>query len=383
VFQVAVPLLAVRLTRSASAVALVAVAGRLPWLLFALHAGALADRLDRRRTMIVVNAARGAALVGFAALVEADVATLAWLYVLAFLLGVGETLFDTSAQSIMPSVVRRDQLTRANGRLYAAELTTNQFIGPPLGGAIAGVALAWAFAGSGAAYVLAAVALLAVRGRFRAERHGPPTRLRSDIAEGLRYLWGHGLLRRLALLVGAMNLVASAAFALFVLFAVEPGPLGLSELGFGVLLTAGAIGSLAGTVLAPRVEQRAGRRRVLVGAVALMGLPFLAVATTTSVVLVGATAAIGGAASVTWNVVTVSLRQRIVPDRLLGRVNSGYRLLAWGTMPLGAALGGLAGEVLGVRTVFGLAAAASVALVWPALAITDAAIDAAEGGDGA
>ena len=145
IFQVALPLLSLRLTDSPGLVAGVAFAGRLPWLVFVLHAGALADRLDRRRTMINVDSARAVVLASLTTVIVVGHEQLWLLYVVAFALGIFETLFDTAAQSIMPAIVEKDRLSHANGRLYAAEMTMNLFVGPPLGGLLAGVAIAAAF----------------------------------------------------------------------------------------------------------------------------------------------------------------------------------------------------------------------------------------------
>jgi MFS family permease len=378
VFRVALPLLALRVTRSPAAVAGVAFAGRLPWLLFALHAGALADRLDRRRTMTLVNVGRGGLIGTVAVLVWADAVSMPVLYLVALALGIGETLFDTAAQSMMPSVVERDQLSRANGRLYAVELTMNQFVGPPLGGLLAGVAIAWAFMGSGAVYLLAAGLLLLLRGSFRPERTTAPASLRTDIAEGVRYLWSSPLLRTFALMVGAMNLVSSCVDALFPVFAVDPGPLGLSEAGFGLLLALGGVGGVVGSVVADRAVRLVGRRRLLIATAASVAPVPAALALTSSPVAIVLAFVLVGSTGMIWNVITVSLRQAITPDHLLGRMNSAYRLLAWGTMPAGAALGGLAAELIGPRGVFVVLAVISPLLVLPMLRLTDEVLDAAE-----
>jgi MFS family permease len=378
VFQTALPLFALTLTRSPTAIAGLTLAARLPWLLFALHAGALADRLDRRRTMVTVDVARVVLLVGLALVVVAGREHLAVLYLVAFCLGVGETLFDTSAQSVLPMVVGRDDLSVANGRLYAAELTMNQFVGPPVGGLLAGSAVALAFAGSGACYLVAAVALVTMTGQFRPTRpDGPPTRLRSDIVEGARFLWRNRLLRQLALMVGAMNLVATASIAVLPLFAVRPGPMGLSDHGYGLLLTAGAAGSLLGAFAVPRLERRLGRARVLVVSVAGGTIGSAApLLVRPSLVAVGMV--VGGTMMMGWNIVTVSLRQRITPEHLLGRVNAGYRLLAWGTIPIGAAVGGAVAQAFGVRSVFVLATVAEALTLLVATRITDDVITGAE-----
>ncbi len=358
VFQVALPLLALGITRDPGAFASVTVVGRLPWLLFSLPAGALADRLDRRRTMVLVQVLRAALIGGLALVVSAGREELWLLYVVAFGLGVGETLFDTAAQSILPAIVRDPAgLARANGRLYAVELTANQFVGPPLGGLVAGLTLAGALTGSAAAYALAALGLVGLVGSFRPVREGPRTRLHTDIREGLAHLLRHRVLRTLALCVGLSNRAGTAQMAVFALYVVEPGPMGLSEVGFGLLLTAGAVGSLVASPLVDRVEVRVGRRPALLGCAALFPVAALVPAVTAAAAPVFAGFVVMGVASVVWNVITVSLRQRIVPDHLLGRINSGYRLLAWGTMPVGAALGGVLGELIGLRGTFAVCAA--------------------------
>ena len=378
VFWIAFPLLAIQLTDSPILVAGVSVVARLPWLFFVLFAGALADRLDRRRTMVSVAVLRTAVAAFIAVGIATGFVNLPVLYVTAFVLGIGETLFDTAAQSIMPSVVDRDQLSRANGRLYAAELTMNQFVGPPLGGILAGAAIALAFAGSALAFALAAVALAVMVGSFRPS---PPVERRSileDIREGLSYLLGHRLLRTLAIMVGVSNLTSSATFAIFVLYAVSPGPMGLDELGFGVLSTTMAVGSLAGSLLVERVERRLGRARLLAVSIAVFAITTAAPGISPNPFVVGAAFAASGVAMIMWNVVTVSLRQRIVPDRLLGRLNASYRLLAWGSQPIGALLGGVAAEVLGLQPVFILAGLACATLLLATRIVTEEAIAAAE-----
>lgn len=380
IFWVAFPLLAIRLTDSPALIAGVAVVGRLPWLVFVLFAGALADRLDRRRTMIAVSLLRivVSAVIGLTIVTSTD--SLWLLYGAAFVLGVGETLFDTAAQSVMPSVVDKDDLAKANGRLYAVELTMNQFVGPPVGGLLAGLAIALAFAGSALAFAFAALALAALTGSFKPVRdETKKTSIVADIREGLAYLFHHRLLRTLAILVGIGNLASSAAFAVFVLYAVAPGPMGLSELSFGILLTTLALGSLAASLVVERVERRLGRSRLLLVSAVLISATIAVPGLTANAWLVGLSFVLSGFGIVLWNVVTVSLRQRIVPDALLGRLNASYRLLAWGSQPIGALAGGLIGEALGLPAVFLIFGVGSFVVGLPlVLTITDERIVAAE-----
>jgi MFS family permease len=378
IFQIALPLLALRLTDSPGLVAGVAFAGRLPWLLFVLQAGALADRLDRRRTMINVDFARAAMLAGLAVVIALGHEQLWLLYVVAFTLGVFETLFDTAAQSIMPAIVDKDELSRANGRLYAVELTMNQFVGPPLGGFLAAAAMAAGFATSAACYLGAAGALLVMAMPPRPPVERPARRpMRAEIAEGLRYLYHQHLLRRFAVMVGLMNLLTTAAIAVFPVYAVRPGPLGLGEAAFGLLLLGFGIGSVAGSLLAARLEHRFGRRPLLVACACVT--PLQALFAVPNVLLIALVTILTSLLGLVWNVITVSLRQRIVPDHLLGRLNATYRLLAWGMIPIGALLGGLLAEAFGVQATFVICGVLALVLVPLGLGITERDIRRAEG----
>jgi MFS family permease len=379
VFWVALPLLAVQLTRSPVLIAGVTIAARVPWLL-APVAGALADRMDRRQAMVRVNLVRTVLLGGLALAVATDLATLPILYVVAVLLGVAETLFDTSAQSLLPALVARDNLTVANSRLFAVELVANTFVGPPLGGLLAALGLAVAFGVPAAAYLVGAGCLVLLAGSFRAVGAGPAgsTRLRDDIAEGTRFVWRHPLLRPLAIMLGLQNMAFTAFYSVFVLFAVAPGPMGLTEAGFGIVTATLGVGSLLGTWLAVPAERRLGRFRILVLSVVLSAAALAVPVVTANAVLVGASMALTGVTIVLWNVITVSLRQRITPDRLLGRMNASYRLVGWGTQPLGALLGGVLAEALGLRATFLVAAGIVVLTLAGFRYVTEEAIAAAE-----
>ena len=236
VLKTALPLVAIGWTRSPAAVAGVALALSLPWLVVALPAGALVDRWDRRRTLVVADLARGGVLALLTAAVATGTESLALLYAVAVLVGVAEVFRDTTAQSVLPQVVGRDALPTANGRLHAAELTANVFAGPPLGGFLVGAGALGATVALGAPaglWVLAAVGMLRLRGSFRARAaDAPRTTVRADIAEGMRFLVRHRVLRTLAVMVGVSNLAASATGAVLVLWAVGP----LSAMGLRVVL---------------------------------------------------------------------------------------------------------------------------------------------------
>lgn len=351
----------------------------LPWLLGSLQAGALIDRLDRRRTMVVANAARAAFVAIPAVAIAAGGGSLPLLYVAAVGTGICEVFYDTAAQSILPSIVPRSGLDRANGRLYAVELGSQEFAGPPLGGLLVGVALALSFAASAGLWIVAIAALLVLRGTFRPVREGPPTTIRADVREGLSFILARPVLRTMAVMVGMTNLATSAVVTVLVLFAVGPGSsLGLTPAEFGVLFALMAAGGLVGGLLAERVQRRLGRARTLtaglLGVIAYVAVP----AVTTNVPIIAVVLFVSGFALMLWNVVAVSFRQRVTPDPLLGRVNSAFRLVAWGTRPLGAGLGGALGEWFGVRSVFAVMAVVAAAVLIPNRRLTERALSDAE-----
>lgn len=367
VLKTAVPLIAVGLTRDAVAVAGLGVAFTLPWLLCALPAGALVDRVDRKRAMLAANAVRGALL-----LVLFGVHELWALYAVALCVGVTETIYDTAAQSIVPQIVDRDLLPRANGRLYAVELMANEFAGPPLAGLLVGVGTMAAFGAPVALWAAAVAVLATLPGRFTVERTEPST-LRADIAEGLRFLVRHPILRTFTVSVGLFNLATSAAFTMLPLYAIST--MNLSPQVYGVLIASTAVGSLLGSLLAERVERWLGRARVLPLTFVISAVTIAVPTVTTNPVTVGIGLFTGSAGVMVANIVMVSLRQRITPDRLLGRLNSAHRLVAWGSKPLGAALGGAVAATIGVRPVFAAVAVLPLLAVIGLARLSDRRLD--------
>jgi MFS family permease len=340
----ALPLLAAALTRDPLQVSLVTVGGSVPWLLFALISGALVDRLDRRRVMWAVDSVRAVVMGGVAFLAFTGHASIWLLVACNFLLGSGETLFDNASQALMPSLVQRDRLETANGRLYASETITLQLAGPPVGALLFALARGLPFVVDASSFAVAVLFTVAMRGTFRVARpDGPRARLRDDIGDGLRWLWGNRLIRRLAIMLGVWNLVSTATFSITVLYALEI--LHVGSVGYGLLFTAGALGGLASSLAAPWVIARAGRSRALIAAVLIGAVTDLGLGLVSAFPAAIALFAVAGTAGVLWNVITVSLRQSIIPEALLGRVNSVYRFIGWGTMSIGAALGGALGTV--------------------------------------
>jgi MFS family permease len=361
----AAPLLAASITRDPRAIGAVGVAWSLPWLLFALVSGAIADRADRRWLMVGADLARTLSLAALAVAVAAGRASILVLLVVFFVNASAETVFDTAWQATLPMVVDRDQLPRANGWLQTVEFAANGLLGPAAGGVLFAAAAAAPFAVDAVSFAVSALLVASLPGRLRAVGTGitgPPSRptLRADIAEGVRWLLGHRVLRTVCWLLSIENIVEMAGFVMLVLLAQDV--LGLDARGYGLLLACLAVGGMAGGVVAARLHRRLGDQGSVVGSILLMGAAWALLAATALPPVAGAGVALYGLAAVWWNVVTVSFRQAVVPERLQGRVNSAYRLVSWGTLSVGATAGGVVVAQFGLRVLYGGAAAVLVGL---------------------
>lgn len=270
-------LLAAALTRDPLLVSAVTAALWLPWLLVAPVAGALSDRWDRRRTMVAVDAVRFAVVAALGVAVLLDAASIWLLIVIAFLIGMAETSFDTSAEAIVPMVVPREpaSLERANGWLQASEAVSNRLVGPPLGGVLFGVAPSVPFLLDAATFGLASAIISRLPGRYPpAELPEVRPTLRADVVEGIRWLWDHRLLRVMSVGAAIGNLALVAGEAVLVLFAQDV--LGLGAGGYGVLLSAAAVGGLAGSVLALGMAPVGALLGGILGRVFGLAAPFVA-----------------------------------------------------------------------------------------------------------
>jgi predicted MFS family arabinose efflux permease len=356
----ALPLLAASLTRDPRSVSLVAAAGGLPWLLFALPAGALADRWDRKRVLWGVDLTRAAVVAALAAAVAGGHVSVPLLAAVEFALGTAETLFESAAQAAVPAVVPTERLERANGRLYAGTVVASSLAGPPLGSALFAVVAAAPFGFDATSFVLAAALALGLRADLRAPaEQAPAGRLRGQIVEGVRWLWRQRQLRTICLLLTLWNLVENAILAVVVLWALEV--LRLPGAAFGLLLAGFAAGGLLGSLLAERVAGAAGPGRGMAACVWVTVAAYLGLGATRSGVVAFALLAVVGAAAFVWNVLSASFRQAVVPAGLQGRISSVYRFATWGVIPAGAALGGVLAGQLGLRVPFLVAAAALAA----------------------
>ena len=357
---VAFPLLAASITRNPMVVSGVLVATTLPWLLFSLLSGAIADRVDRRRLVVYVNAARAAVMIGLGIALSIGSTPLWFLFLIAFLQGVGEVFSDNTMFAMVPRLVPRQRLEDANGRLEAAVTAANEFAGPAIGGLLFGVAIAAPFAVDALSFVGAAALVTGIR--LPANVRVPEGRpgIVQDIREGVSWLRTNRLLMRVTLIGATTNLVLHATFAIAVLYALEV--LGVGAAGFGFLLSVEALGAMLGCLVAARLGRRLGTACAITTLLVIAGLANAGLFSTGSwaiAALLLPTISFSGAA---WKVITSSLRQRIVPDDLLGRVQSIHRLVSSGAIPIGALLGGILAGALGTRGPFLVAAVVLCAL---------------------
>jgi len=406
---IAYPWLASAVTRNALLIALIAIAQRLPWLVFSLPAGVITDRVDRRKIMTTTSVFRTVLTLAVAVIVylnqdalpsPGDVVsgtavqpnTLIYvtLLVSALLFGIAEVLYDNAAQTILPAIVEPEALEKANSRLWGAEMVMNQFVGPPLGSLLIGVAFALPFFFDAGTFAISAALIFAISGVFRVdhpeeERNAERPGFWVEIKEGVKWLWAHPLLRPMAIILGLLNGLMAVTFATFVLFAQEA--LHVSTTTFAILMMAGAAGGVIGSVLAPKISEKFGSGSALYITLITQSVVTVIIGLATHWSIVWVMFFLVSFTGVLWNVITVSLRQTIIPDHLLGRVNSVYRFFAWGMMPIGIAVGGIivnGAELLGMdrvmalRLPYFLAGAAFFALfLWAAPQLTTDKIETA------
>ncbi|HEY3465379.1 MAG TPA: MFS transporter [Amycolatopsis sp.] len=355
-FTAAVPLLTVTVTHDPRLVSLVSTAAFLPWLLLSLPAGALADRYDRAGLMWRAQAGQAVLAGATAVLVACGAAGVPVLAVAAFGLGAGDVVFGTAAQAVLPDLVAKPLLHRANGHQQAITTITAQFAGPPLGSLLFGVAAALPF---GLDAISFAGSVLLVRTLPRQARSRPA---RSAVRDGLSWLLRHRALRTLAALLGVNTFGGQLANATLVLLATQVLHVGTAA--YGLLLAGAALGSVLGGLVNARVVARIGARAALLTALAVNVVAFAGVGLSPGALVLGAFLAVNGFATTLWNIVTVGLRQQLVPAELLGRVTSAYRLLGWGLIPVGTLVGGLVAHALGLRAPYLVAGAVrGIALV--------------------
>ena len=368
--RTAVPLAATTLTRDPLMISVIGALAFVPWLVFGLPAGMIVDRFDRRIIMAVANGLRGAVAVWLAVLAVSGTLSLWSLFIATLVFGLGETLFDNATNAVIPGVVRRDQLDRANGWMQAAQITIDSFVATPIAGVLFAVSLALPLWAGSAAYLIPIVlaillpisAARPLRGDVRAVTDAPAGEA-GDVAAGivaepltdatpttpistreaLLYLWRHRYLRTMVVFTSIIGSALSFAQAVIILFFLDTMGVTVAAIGF---VTAGiGVGALVGSLIAPRLVAKFGRGRVMLGAILTGGATLVLTGLAPEAwSAVGAFALSAGAVSV-WNVPWGSLRQQIVPGEIFGRVLGVIRTLTWGLFPIATLIGGWVGRV--------------------------------------
>ena len=362
------PLLVAALTRDPLLVSMALLSQQLPNLLFGIPAGAIADRFDRRHIIAAVNLARAAVLAILAGTIVGGSVSIAVVLLALFVLGTAEIFADVASNSLLPRVVGRQDLGVGNARLTSSFLLTNQLLGPPIGAFLFSVGIALPFAANAACFALGGMLVLRVVtdiAETATERAGEGRNLRAEMVEGLRWLIAHPPMRTLALTIVAFNVTYGAAWAVLVLYASER--LGMDAVGFGLLTTAIAIGGIVGTASYGRLEKRFALADIMRVGLLIETFTHLVLALTTSPVVALVTMVVFGAHAFVWGTTSTVVRQRAVPDELLGRVTGIYIVGVVGGIVVGTPIGGLLAREFGITAPFWFGffgSALLVALLW-------------------
>lgn len=358
------PLLVASQTRDPFLVSMAVLSEYLPTLLFGVLGGAIADRFDRRRLVIVVDLGRAIALVVLVATIVSGTVSIVVVLLTLFVLGTAETFADSASSTLLPTVVPREDLGLGNARMQGAFLLTNQLVAPPIGAFLFAAGMAIPFATNAVCFVLGAVLISRIVTETRSERqHG--SSLRTEMREGIRWLLGHPPMRTLALTIFTFNITFGAAWSVLVLYADER--LGMGPVGFGLLTTAVAVGGIVGILSYGRLERRFSLGDIMRTGLLIETATHLSLAVTTSSLVALGTLIVFGAHAFVWGTTAEVVRQRAVPDALLGRVTGVYRVAIIGGLVVGTPIGGLLARAYGITAPFWfgfIGSALLVAVLW-------------------
>ncbi len=358
------PLLIASLTRDPFLVSMSLMAQWLPMLIFGIFGGAIADRVDRKRMVVVVNLGRTVVLVVLVAAIVTGTVNIAFVLVVLFIMGAAETFSDSASSTLLPALVARRELGIANARMQGAFLLTNQLVAPPIGAALFAMGMFLPFAANAAAFALGALLISRIAGSMRSDRTDMGS-VWADMGQGIRWLIGHPPMRTLALTIFAFNVTYGAAWAVLVLYASDR--LALGEVGFGLLITATAVGGVIGTLSYGALERRFSLGDLLRAGLIIETVTHLSLALTTSPAVAMLTLFVFGIHAFVWGTTATVVRQRAVPNALLGRVTGAYRVAIVGGLVIGAPLGGLLAGAFDITAPFWfgfIGSAILVVLLW-------------------
>jgi MFS family permease len=358
------PLLIASQTHDPLLVASGALLQRLPWLLFGLYAGVLADRLDRRLIVVAVDLMRAGVLALLTATIVSDRISIAAVLVAMLLLGTAEVFANTASRTLLPMVVAKRDLGIGNARIMAGLLTMNQLVGPAVGAALFAAAMGWPFLTQSICVALGAVLISRMR-LPSFERSSEHSHVGRDILEGLGWTWHNPAVRTLTVTIVTFNVTWGAAWSVLVLYAGER--LGLGAVGYGLLTSVGAAGGIAGTLGYDWLERHASLANIMRVGLLIETFTHLGLAITTTVWVAMAIMFVFGAHAFVWGTTSNTVRMRAVPTELQGRVGSLYSIAVFGGILVGQAIGGVIARIWGVTAPFWFAFVGSailLALIW-------------------
>jgi MFS family permease len=364
IFKTSAPLLAATLTKDPVVISLMAALVMLPWLLFAIPIGGIVDRIDRRLLLATANAVRFLMAAYLATMIALDLITIPILYLVVFVFGIAEVLYDTTAQSMIPQILKPKNLERGNARLEVGAVTVGEFIGAPISGILFAVAIAIPFFVGGAGVLVAGILVLTIPGNFKKlmnldENQEPmaQTKFWADIRFGIGYLYNHKVLLKLVLFTSTLGFFWAATGSTMVLFLTQT--LEVTPAFFGFVFTVPAIGAIIGSITGPKVSAKYGRTNVMAFAIVTSSAITVATGLSPTVYFFVAFGLINAITITWWNILLMSSYHQIIPNELFGRIHGTRRTLVWGMMPIGSIVGGVIAQ-FGLRMPYLIAGSISL-----------------------
>ena len=342
-FGTAVPLLAASLTKDPVTISLLGALAMLPWLLFAIPIGTLVDRVDRKKAMAWANSIRLAGTAALSISVATHTVNIPTLYLLEFVLGAAGVLYDTTAQALVPAMLKPELLERANSRLQIGATTVGQMVASPMSGVLYAIGIAIPFISGTAGVALAFILVLLIPGSYRKivnlDAPVEPSSALADMKFGIKYLYNDKKLLKLVLYTTVVGFFFSSTGSTAVLFILKD--LHVSESAFGFVMLSGAVGNILGGIWAPRWSARFGLMNTMAAGIVFSGVTVALSGLVSDVYTWSLLGIVGGVCMAQWNILLMSTYHQIIPNELFGRIHGTRRTLVWGLMPFGNLLGGV------------------------------------------
>jgi MFS family permease len=349
ILKTAAPLLAATLTQDPFLISMMAALVMLPWLFFAMPVGVLVDRIDRRLALAVANSSRFLIAAAVAIAVATESITIWWLFIAAFTIGIAEVVYDTTTQSMIPQIVPKPKMDRANSKIQAAEIFVADFVGAPVSGILYSLAIVIPFTVNSLGLLVAVGLVLMIPKTFSQDlgastpNTSQENKFWEDIRFGIKYILDNRSIRSLVVGTTIIGFAFALSQATLVLYLLKVQQVPVAAFGF-VLMSFG-VGALAGSVSAPKLAAKFGNGRILATVNVAAGIMMICLAFAPSIWFAIPLFVLMGSTSGTWNVLLMSLYHRLIPNHLFGRIHGTRRTLIWGMMPIGSLIGGVLASI--------------------------------------